>query len=218
MTSREAQSSSLPAEVVKHKDSSAWGANEHSRSLKDGDRISIGLSTARAFADFHEDSREAMSKGMPSFYPASGLYAEFLRVMHTDRALPDAQDYMLQTWKNHAMASLSKTREMISITEEWKLQPPGIDKRFFGYLISDLKVQVWVMQYRSDVETNTANTKFLANQVARLCLREAQGVESFVKWHIQILQWAHKDYCIPYIARLANRKEAQRMFQRPRLV
>ncbi|KAL8726537.1 MAG: hypothetical protein Q9181_006019, partial [Wetmoreana brouardii] len=216
-SSRGVQSSSSPVNGVEDKDPSTQGADERSRSSKDADRISIGLSTARAFADFHCHTREAMSKGMPSFYPASKLCAEFLRVIHADGTLPDAQENMLQTWAKHAMATSSKTQKMITMTEEWQPQSPGIYKRFFGYLIDDFKVQVWVMQYRSDVEPNTEHTTFLANQVADLCLREAQGVESFVKWHIQILQWARKDYGIPYVARLAHRKKAQVVFMPPRV-
>lgn len=143
-------------------------------------------------------------------------------------------DELFKVWAKHALYTLSETSKMMLYTSEWPTKSTVLDQRFFGCLVVDLKVQVWEMTYaktRDGVEhvenakdtqktenldrsqaslTNATSTMFQATQLAELKLDRGHGMRGFVEWYTEILEWASKKYCAPYMERLADNSKLER--------
>lgn len=128
------------------------------------------------------------------------MCGEFLRAIFV---LENRQDEALRKWALHAAYTLSSVADLIDRSKV-------LARRFFGYCFVGLDVDIWKMEYANTIKPShiaipsrvpmskssnsidipNAQPIFRARHIAHLTLANATSLETFVEWHVRILEWA----------------------------
>lgn len=185
-----------PSGAISGKQSTATGPGLYTQVVENPIRqnsvgISIGLGVKQAFCHVRENVRRDLSEYVPSFHPGSNICGEFIRAIFAKDDSHTTPDDLVRIWAKHALHTLSKTSRLISQASESTCKSTELDRRFFGYLVKGLAVEIWVMKPNGN--------RFAATHVTRIRLDNEEGIRAFMEWHSYILDWAFKYHCGPYV-------------------